>query len=364
MRIILVAGARPNFPKVAPILRSLRTFSDKFDPILVHTGQHYDYMMSQVFFDELGIPSPDIFLNVGSGTHAEQTGRVMIEFEKILDNLKPDMAMVVGDVNSTLACAVTAKKCQVKLAHVEAGLRSFDRTMPEEINRIMTDSISDFLYTTCRGADAQLLREGHRKENIIFVGNCMIDTLMAMEPKIDKAGALEEFGIQSGNYAVVTLHRPSNVDSAETFSGILDALSYLDERLPVIFPMHPRTQANIERFGLGRQVKAMSKLKILGTLGYIDFLKLAKNSRMVITDSGGIQEETTFLGVPCVTLRENTERPVTVEKGTNVLVGLETTCIQREFEKILSGKVKKGEIPEFWDGKASDRITAHLLEIQ
>ncbi len=361
-KIMCVAGARPNFMKIGPIMRALKKDPSFFDPILVHTGQHYDYKMSQVFFDELQIDPPDIFLNVGSGTHAEQTARIMTSFEGVVTEQQPDLVLVVGDVNSTAACAMVAKKGHVQLAHVEAGLRSFDRDMPEEINRLVTDSISDILYTTSRDADEQLLKEGHPQKEIQFVGNCMIDTLLALQTQVDRSTIKEKLNVERGKYALMTLHRPSNVDDPEVLGDILDALSYLDEHMPIVCPMHPRTRKNIKEFGFQDRFESMQQFIDIEPLGYLDFVNLMKNSVMVITDSGGLQEESTVLGIPCLTLRENTERPITITEGTNRLVGVRKNDIITSIRSVLEGKVKKGAIPEYWDGKAAERIAEHLKE--
>lgn len=359
-KIMCVAGARPNFMKIGPIMKALKKKPSSFDPILVHTGQHYDYKMSQIFFDELQIDPPDIFLNVGSGTHAEQTAKIMTSFEKVVLEQQPDLVLVVGDVNSTAACAMVAKKCHLLLAHVEAGLRSNDRDMPEEINRLVTDCISDFLYTTSRDADEQLAKEGHPVKEIIFVGNCMIDTLLALQPQVDQSTIREKLNVGRGKYALMTLHRPSNVDDPKVLGDILDALSFLDEHMPIVCPLHPRTRKNIKEFGFQDRFESMQRFMDIEPLGYLDFVNLMKNSAMVITDSGGLQEESTVLGIPCLTLRENTERPITITEGTNYLVGVNKEDIIVSIQTVLDGKAKKGNIPEYWDGKAAERITKHL----
>lgn len=347
--------------KIAPLIEEMDRYSD-IDQTLLHTGQHYDDRMSQIFFTELGIPQPDIYLEVGSGSHAEQTARVMIEFEKVLLADRPDMVIVVGDVNSTLACAITASKLWVPVAHIEAGLRSFDRKMPEEINRIVTDAVSDVLFTTSRDADENLLREGIPAEKIFFVGNVMIDTLNKHRARAEGLRTPSHFGIEPGHYALLTLHRPSNVDVPEVFSGILDALSAIQRDLPIIFPAHPRTVNRIREFGFSEQLAAAPDLRIVEPLGYLEFLDLMMHARMVLTDSGGIQEETTILGVPCLTLRRNTERPVTVVEGTNVLIGLDPARILAAVRSVLTGESKAGRIPELWDGRAAGRIVSILRE--
>lgn len=362
-KIMCVAGARPNFMKIGPIMKALNKEPSFFDPILVHTGQHYDYKMSQIFFDELQIDPPDIFLNVGSGSHAEQTARIMTAFEQVVLEHRPDLVLVVGDVNSTAACAIVAKKCHTLLAHVEAGLRSFDRRMPEEINRMVTDSISDFLYTTSRDADKQLAKEGHSASEIVFVGNCMIDTLLALQPQVDQSTIKEKLLVKSGEYALMTLHRPSNVDDPKVLGDILDALSFLDTHMPIICPLHPRTRKNIKEFGFRDRFDAMHQFMDIEPLGYLDFVNLMKHAAMIITDSGGLQEESTVLGIPCLTLRENTERPITITKGTNYLVGVKKENIIDSIKTVLEGKAKKGDIPEYWDGKAAERIALHLKSL-
>ncbi len=359
-KIMCIAGARPNFMKIGPIMKALKKEPSFFDPILVHTGQHYDYKMSQIFFDELQIDPPEIFLNVGSGSHADQTARIMTTFEKVVVEQQPDLVLVVGDVNSTAACGMVAKKCHTKLAHVEAGLRSFDRDMPEEINRLVTDSISDILYTTSRNADEQLLKEGHPEKEIAFVGNCMIDTLLALQPKVDQSTIREKLHVKTGKYALMTLHRPSNVDDPNVLGNIIDGLSYLDEHMPIICPLHPRTRKNIKKFGYQDRLEAMQQFLDIDPMGYLDFVNLMKNAAMVITDSGGLQEESTVLGIPCLTLRENTERPITITEGTNYLVGVNKEDIINSIKTVLDGKAKKGNIPEYWDGKAAERIANHL----
>lgn len=360
MKIILVVGARPNFMKIAPILEELEKYPDEFDPYLVHTGQHYDEKMSKIFFEELGLPEPDRYLGVGSGSHAAQTAKVMIAFEEVLTEEQPDLVLVVGDVNSTVACSLDAVKLHIPVGHVEAGLRSRDRTMPEETNRLVTDAISDLLFTTCRDADENLLQEGVSREKIFFVGNVMIDSLRKFEHLAESAPILDTLGLEPEGYGLVTLHRPSNVDQLEHFEGIIRAFGEIQTRLPLIFPIHPRTEKMIAGLGLQSQVAAMEKLKFIAPVGYLDFLKLQKNARLVLTDSGGIQEETTVLGVPCLTLRENTERPITVEVGTNQLVGVDRERIVRAAMEILDGGGKRGRIPEGWDGKAAARIVEGL----
>ncbi len=359
MRVLNVVGARPNLMKIAPLVEEIRRYPD-IQQTLLHTGQHYDDKMSRIFFDELGIPTPDIYLGVGSGSHAEQTARVMVAFEEVLLEKRPDLVIVVGDVNSTLACAITAAKLWVPVAHVEAGLRSGDRRMPEEINRIVTDALSDFLFTTSRDADRNLLREGIAAEKIYFVGNVMIDTLLKHRERAESLGTPSRFGLKPNEYVLLTLHRPSNVDIPETFSGILDALETIQHDLPVLFPAHPRTVKRIAEFGFENRLKNAPGLRIVDPLGYLEFLDLMIHARLVLTDSGGIQEETTILGVPCLTLRENTERPITITEGTNTLVGTDPARIVSETHRILAGEGKAGRIPELWDGRAAERIVKAL----
>jgi len=365
-KIFIVAGARPNFVKVAPIMRAMAE-SPSLRPILVHTGQHYDHNMSQSFFDELNIPRPDVFLEVGSGSHAAQTAAVMVAFEKAVLELKPDLVLVVGDVNSTLACSLVSAKLMIPVAHVEAGLRSFDRSMPEEINRVLTDSISSYLFVTEPSGRDNLLREGVAEDNIFFVGNVMIDTLAENARRVKNGEAVRPLGDFSGDYAALTLHRPSNVDDPATFSRIISALEATASIAPVFFPAHPRTVNNIRRFGLDDHFAAWDgasipagKIFIMEPLGYLEFLSLTMNAKIVLTDSGGIQEETTWLGVPCATIRENTERPVTVDVGTNILVGSDAEKISRAAAAALRGDWKQGRVPELWDGHAASRIVSKL----
>jgi UDP-N-acetylglucosamine 2-epimerase (non-hydrolysing) len=346
--------------KIAPIMEEMAKYPDTFEQVLVHTGQHYDDEMSQVFFDDLNLPKPDVYLGVGSGSHAEQTARVMLAFEPVLQEQKPDVVLVVGDVNSTLACALVCAKMGVPVAHVEAGLRSFDRTMPEEINRVLTDQIADLLFTTERDANENLRREGVAEEKIHFVGNVMIDTLLRHRERALALDVLGKYGLQPQRYALLTLHRPSNVDVPQVLSGILDALAEIQVRLPILFPAHPRTVTRVREFGFEERLAAMPNLRVTEPMGYLEFLNLMANARLVLTDSGGIQEETTILGVPCLTLRENTERPVTVMQGTNTVVGSDPQRIVREALAILDGKGKAGRVPELWDGKAAERIVTVL----
>jgi UDP-N-acetylglucosamine 2-epimerase (non-hydrolysing) len=358
IKIINVVGARPNFMKIAPIIAAIQRRSGEARQVLVHTGQHYDESMSKAFFRDLEMPPPDIDLGVGSGTHAEQTARVMLAFEPVLDEERPDWVVVVGDVNSTLACALVASKRTTRVAHVEAGLRSFDRAMPEEINRVLTDQIADLLLTPSPDADANLLREGVSPEKIVRVGNVMIDTLMRRLEMSGESGILDRLNLQRSGFAVLTLHRPSNVDDAGTLRGIFNALGEIARDLPVIFPAHPRTQLRLREFGIEQPHGVM----ILEPMGYLDFLRLWSNARLVMTDSGGLQEETTALAVPCLTLRENTERPITVEQGTNKIVGCDPVRIVEAVSQVLSnGRPASTRAPELWDGRAADRVVEALL---
>jgi UDP-N-acetylglucosamine 2-epimerase (non-hydrolysing) len=362
MKILSVVGARPNFMKIAPLAKAFRADRD-VDHVIVHTGQHYDEKMSASFFRQLGIPRPAINLEVGSGSHAAQTAEIMRRFEPVCRKHKPDAVLVVGDVNSTLACAVVAKKLWVPVVHVEAGLRSFDRRMPEEINRIVTDSICDVFFTTSPEAETCLRSEGVPGGRIFYVGNVMIDTLLENAPRAKKSKISGKLGLTKGGYALVTLHRPSNVDTKEALSGIMRALRSIQDQIPVVFPVHPRTMKNIRKFIPGRDLAALNNIRFIEPLGYFDFLNLMMTARFVLTDSGGIQEETTALGVPCLTARENTERPVTITEGTNVLVGTTARKIILEADKILAGKAKKGGRPKYWDGKASGRILKILKNL-
>jgi len=359
-KILCVVGARPNFMKIAPLMDALKGHP-RLSGILVHTGQHYDEAMSKSFFDDLRIPKPDLNLDVGSGTHAAQTAHIMETFEPVVTAQRPDLVLVVGDVNSTLACSVTAAKLLVPVAHVEAGLRSFDRTMPEEINRLVTDAVSDLLFTTEQSAAENLLKEGVPAEKIHFVGNVMIDTLVRHLDAAKRSRMLEQLMLTPRGYALVTLHRPSNVDHAEGVREMLAAFRRLAERVPIVFPIHPRTRQRLADFGLEREVSAIPHLTLTEPLGYLDFLQLMRHAALVLTDSGGIQEETTYLGVPCLTLRDNTERPVTVTHGTNRLIGrLNAQRIMAEADRILAGGAGATRIPALWDGHAAQRIVEIL----
>ena len=365
--VMCVVGARPNFMKMAPILRALASHNPPLPALLVHTGQHYDASMSDKLFADLRLPRPDINLEVGSGTHAVQTAEVMKRFEPALDEHKPSSVLVVGDVNSTLACALVAVKKGVPVVHVEAGLRSYDRKMPEEINRVLTDQVADRLYTTERSALDNLLREGVDGARVCFVGNVMIDSLLSNRDMARPAAAtLQAHGAdpallsQAQGYGLVTLHRPSNVDDTHTLRLILDVLADVAQHLPLVFAMHPRTRNNIERFGLS-QLLDPARVAILPPQGYLEMLGLMSGARLVLTDSGGLQEETTALGVPCLTLRENTERPITVDQGTNTMVGSDVQAIHRTVADVLAGHGKSGRVPEYWDGHAAERIAADLF---
>ena len=355
MKIINVVGARPNLMKIAPLMNAYAT-CDAIEPLLVHTGQHYDENMSDLFFRQLGIPEPDLNLEIGSASHAVQTAEIMKAFEPVVVEHQPDAVLVVGDVNSTIACGTVAVKLGVKLIHVEAGLRSFDRTMPEEINRLITDAISDLLFCTEQSGVDNLRREGVSEEKIHFVGNLMIDTLLKHRVAADQSAILDDLALADREYAVITLHRPANVDNRENLDGLIEALECIQNDLTVVFPAHPRTRAKFETFGMGARLAAMSNLRMLDPIGYLDFLKLITSARLVLTDSGGIQEETTILKVPCLTLRENTERPITLEVGSNRLVGSDPAKIVAAYREIAAGRAADSEIPPLWDGHAAERI--------
>lgn len=358
--VYLVAGARPNFMKIAPIVRALQARADRFEFKIVHTGQHYDKEMSDVFFDELGIPKPDFHLEAGGGSHATQTAKIVVAFEEICQTARPDCVLVVGDVNSTLACSIVAKKQLIPVAHVEAGLRSGDMRMPEEINRLVTDSISDWFFCTEPSGVNNLLREGKGKDVVFHVGHVMVDNLLYQRDRLDTA---DKSGMESealkktfDRYGVVTLHRPSNVDDEATLNGIASALREISAKLPLIFPVHPRTRANLEKFSIDLGPNVL----LTKPLSYMEFLNLWKDAALIMTDSGGLQEETTALGIPCLTLRENTERPVTADEGSNVLVGPNPGRILAEASKVLAGHGKQGRRPALWDGKAAERIVVEL----
>lgn len=355
LKIINICGARPNFMKIAPLMRAYGAHP-QVQPLLVHTGQHYDEKMSELFFRELGIPEPDLNLEVGSGSHAAQTAEIMKRFEPVVLDEKPDWVLVVGDVNSTIACALVAKKLGVRVAHVEAGLRSFDRAMPEEINRVLTDSISDLLFVSEPSGLENLRNEGIDAGRVHFVGNVMIDTLRSNLAKAERSAVLDRLGLDAGAYNVVTLHRPSNVDDAGSLGRIADALEVIQQDLPTVFPMHPRTRNNLARLGLADRFAAMRQLQIVDPLGYLDFLKLMAKAAVVLTDSGGIQEETTILGVWCLTLRENTERPATITTGTNRLVGSDPAKVVALYRECRGTPIDSPPVPEKWDGHAAERV--------
>ena len=365
-RVLCVVGARPNFMKMAPLMRAFEQ-SDRLErPFLVHTGQHYDAALSDQLFADLNLPTPDTNLEVGSASHAVQTAEVMRRFEPVLQDCQPSCVVVVGDVNSTLACALVAVKRHVPVVHVEAGLRSFDRSMPEEINRVLTDQISELLFTTERSAHANLAQEGIDMARVHFVGNVMIDSLLqhrqrapAVEEVVGRAGASASALLGSAGYGVVTLHRPSNVDGADALRDALIILRDVSQKLPLVWPLHPRTRANVERFGLGDLI-TMGRIVVLPPQGYLEMIALLANATVVLTDSGGVQEETTALSVPCLTMRDTTERPITVEQGTNLVVGRDRDLILTLVDEVLGSGGKRGLIPEFWDGHAADRIVEHL----
>lgn len=361
LKIVNVVGARPNLIKIAPLIKSMSDVPD-IQPILLHTGQHYDHAMSQVFFDELSLPEPDVFLNVGSASHAVQTAKIMVEFEKFALEWQPDLVLVVGDVNSTLACAVTAAKLMLPVAHVEAGLRSFDRTMPEEINRIVTDAVSELLFTTSRKASEQLRREGVIPEKIFFVGNVMIDTLREHQSRINRLTTLTEFELEPGKYLLLTLHRPSAVDNREVLAGILKAIKTIQRDIPILFPVHPRTAGRIKEHDLDTLIGSIPNLKLTDPLPYLSMLHVMTHAKAVLTDSGGIQEETTVLGVPCLTLRDNTERPITASEGTNKVIGTHPERILSETLNLLHSDIPPRKIPELWDGRASRRIVKIICD--
>lgn len=362
LKILNVVGARPNLPKIAPLMREMQKHS-RIDPILVHTGQHYDENLSDIFFRQMGIPAPQINLNVGSGSHAAQTAEILKRVEPVLLDLQPDLVLVVGDVNSTIAVSLAAVKLGIRVAHVEAGLRSFDRTMPEEINRVLTDALADYLFVTEEDAIQNLLREGRPRENIFLVGNVMIDSLRHFLPLAQQSVIGDTLGLKNGagwrRFGVLTLHRPSNVDSIDKLNQLLHTLDAIAAEIPVVFPVHPRTQQKLEQAG----VQHHPQLRVVPPVGYLDFLCLLNNATLVLTDSGGIQEETTALGVPCLTLRENTERPVTISEGTNLLVGTDPAKIMAAVRDTLAGRGKSGRIPVLWDGQAAKRIVEIILQV-
>lgn len=366
LRIICVVGARPNFMKIAPIMGAFNRPDSGINARLLHTGQHYDAAMKSAFFDQLGIPEPDVDLGVGSGSHAWQTAEIMQRFEPELDAWQPDLLLVVGDVNSTIACALVAVKKGIPVIHVEAGLRSFDRGMPEEINRVLTDQISELLFTTEQDAEKNLTKEGIAKERIHFVGNVMIDTLLAnRERAVDAAKTLAKHSANTfdagSEFGLVTMHRPANVDDPVVLKRLLKTLADISQTLPLVFPLHPRTADRVERNGL-REIIGNGRISLLPPLGYLELLGLMKSARLVLTDSGGIQEETTALGIPCITMRKSTERPITVEQGTNTIVGSDSEQIMTCFQDVIRTGGKTGRIPDLWDGQAAERIARVILE--
>ena len=358
-KVLNVAGARPNFVKIAALMKAMKAH-EGIEPFLLHTGQHYDDALAKVFFDELDIPAPDENLEVGSASHAVQTAQIMERFEPVLVRERPDLVLVVGDVNSTIACALVASKLGVSVAHVEAGLRSFDRTMPEEINRVLTDHISDLLFVTEQSGIENLAREGIADEKAFLVGNVMIDTLLSNRAKAASSDVHERLSLSRGDYAALTLHRPSNVDDPGALGTILDALEHIARELPIVWPIHPRSKARVASFGFEERLEGMTGMKAIGPLGYLDFLALMSDAKVVLTDSGGIQEETCVLGVPCVTIRDNTERPSTIDAGANVLVGCDCDAIVAATERQAARRREGWELPALWDGKAADRIVAIL----
>jgi len=364
LRLACVVGARPNFMKMAPLLQALEAYPDVMT-VLIHTGQHYDANLSDIFFEELNMRRPDVFLAVGSGRHGEQTARILERCEELFQQGAPDgrpfdRLVVVGDVNSTLAAALAAAKLGIPVAHVEAGMRSFDRSMPEEINRLVTDTLADLLLVSEPVGLENLRREGHAETQLHLVGNVMIDTLLALLPKAQASDTLDCHGLEAGQYGVVTLHRPSNVDTPETLRALLEVLAEASRQLPLVFPIHPRTEERISRFGLDRLLVAHPQLLRLPPLGYLDFLALTSQARLIVTDSGGLQEESTALGIPCLTARANTERPITVEEGTSTLVGSDPQCLWRGLRAVLDGTYKQGRCPALWDGQAAVRIAQVL----
>ena len=370
MKVIQVVGARPNFMKVAPLHRAIQKLTGWTSKI-VHTGQHFDAKMSDVFFTQLELPTPDFFLGIGGGSHTEVTAKIMVAFEKIVEAEKPDLIIVVGDVTSTLACTLVAIKMGIKVAHVEAGLRSFDRTMPEELNRILTDSVADYLFVTEESGLQHLKNEGVADERVFFSGNVMIDSLVRYQEKAKTTTILEDLGLRTADsglstddYIVMTMHRPANVDTKEGLESILELIELSSKDTKIIFPIHPRTRAHMEKFGLAERLDQAKNLIMTEPLGYLEFIQLMSNATAILTDSGGIQEETTYLGVPCLTFRDSTERPITVTLGTNQLLSdLDPKKTYAALVEILAGKVKKGSIPPLWDGKAAERIAAQLAEI-
>ncbi len=370
-KIISVVGARPNFMKMAPIHKQLLKHKKKVIHKIVHTGQHYDKKMSDVFFKDLGLPKPDIFLGIGSKSHAEQKALIMIELEKVIKKERPDLVIVYGDVNSTSAATLVCTKQSddmlpaIPVAHVESGLRSFDRSMPEEINRLVTDVLADYLFVTEPSGVRNLQKEGISDKKIFFTGNTMIDSLITLLPLIKKSDILKELCISEKNYALITLHRPSNVDSKQNLSKVISIIKSINNISPnsdIVFPVHPRTHKMLEKFGLTKELTNIKNIIITEPLGYFDFMRLVTTARFILTDSGGIQEESTYLKIPCITLRENTERPVTAELGTNTITGLDERAVKKFLGQIEKGTYKSGKIPKFWDGNSAERIVKVLLE--
>jgi len=368
MKIDLIAGARPNFMKIAPIIDAIKHAQSRGENIeyrLIHTGQHYDKNMSGSFFEQLGIPLPDINLEAGGGTQAEQTAKIMIGYESLLEKQSTDFCLVVGDVTSTMACSIVAKKMNIKVIHVEGGIRSWDLTMPEEINRMVTDSITDYFFTTSETANINLINSGIKKESIFFVGNTMIDTLLKHRPNFQKPSIWEEIELEEKNYIVMTLHRPANVDEEQILKELMDEIVAHSHNIPIIFPVHPRTSKIIESLLSANSQQPIAKnLHLVEPLGYLEFNYLVEKTKAVITDSGGITEETTVMNIPCMTLRDNTERPETIELGTNELLGVNPKAIAPAMQKLFSGKWKKGNVPQLWDGKTSERIVKYLINIE
>ncbi len=357
-----VVGARPNFMKVAPVHRALARYADSVRHLIVHTGQHYDPNMSKVFFEDLELPQPDFYLGIGSGSHAEQTAKVMMAFEQAVLETRPDLVIVYGDVNSTLACSVVCSKLGVPIAHVEAGLRSLDLTMPEEINRMVTDVLSDVMFVTEQSGMQHLTREGKDMTRVHLVGDVMIDSIIHYREKAGQSSILHEMGLEPGHYTLVTLHRPSNVDVKENLEKVLQIFEGIQDRTTIVFPIHPRTRNRIDEFGLRDRFEQLHHLITCDPIGYLDFLCLMDRATLILTDSGGIQEETTYLQVPCLTLRENTERPITVDVGSNQLLGLDVPLVLEKAREVYDGHPKLGRIPDKWDGKAAERIAALLVE--
>jgi len=358
MKLALIVGARPNFMKAAPLMHELHKHTDKFSPLLIHTGQHYDHNLSQLFFDQLKMPKPDLYLGVGSKTHAEQTGEIMVGLERAFLEFKVDWVIVFGDVNSTMAGAIVAKKIHRKVAHVEAGLRSFDMEMPEEVNRIVTDRISDYLFVSEPSGLKNLKDEGVSDDIVYHAGNIMIDSLVSHLEMARNSDILKKLSIKSNEFVAMTMHRPANVDDGNSLRFLLESISEIGKDIPIVFPCHPRTKKQIEQMNKS----VTDNIRMVEPMGYLDFLKLQSEAKLVLTDSGGIQEETTYLGVPCVTMRKSTERPSTVDIGTNQIAGVDPVNITLMVRRILDGNIKKGEIPEKWDGKTAQRIVKKLME--